>query len=55
MDGARDGGPLPQDVQDRRAQRRKLSTSASAKAKDKGEHFKRTVQTGFDDDRQADL
>ena len=48
MDGARDGGPLPQDVEGRRAQHRRLQRRASRRPPAKGERVSRTVQTGFD-------
>ena len=47
MGGARDGGPLPQNVQARRAQHRRLQQPVSRRAA-KGEILSRTVQTGFD-------
>lgn len=49
MGRGRDGGTLSQDVQDGRAQHRGYNGRVR-EALDKGELFKRTVQTGFDED-----
>ena len=42
--------PLPQDVEDRRAQHRRLQRSACRGGRAKGESLTRTVQTGFDEE-----
>jgi DNA segregation ATPase FtsK/SpoIIIE, S-DNA-T family len=49
MGRGRDGGTLPQDVQDGRAQHRGLQRPR-ARGAGRGEMFQRTVQTGFDDE-----
>ncbi len=48
MDRARDGGPLPQDVEDRRAQHRRLQRARRAGRRRRASRSRRTVQTGFD-------
>jgi hypothetical protein len=49
MDRPRDGRALQEDVEDRRAQHRRLQRGSSRRA-EKGEPITRTVQTGFDRD-----
>ena len=49
MGRGRDGGALSQDVQDGRAQHRRLQR-AGARRLERGEDFSRTVQTGFDEE-----
>ncbi len=48
MGGARDGGPLQEDVEDRRAQHRRLQRAHRRGLKRRARSSTRTVQTGFD-------
>ena len=52
MDGARDGEPLPRACPSSACATSPATTSASPRPQREGEHFVRTVQTGFDADGQ---